>query len=62
VTPKRYFSTDGSPFAFTCLDDRAGVKHARGCYVMADDEEVVNRLPAEAFAAVTELAEEVSGA
>jgi hypothetical protein len=29
---------------------------------MADDEEVVNRLPAEAFAAVTELAEEVSGA
>ena len=29
MTPKRFFDSEGGPFAHTVLDDRAGVRHAQ---------------------------------
>ncbi len=58
MTPKRFFDSDGGEFAYTMLDDRAGIRHARGCYLMAEDGRKVEALPSETFAAVREQAEE----
>lgn len=58
MTPKRFFTTTGEAFAYTRLDDRAGVQHERGCYTMAEDGDAVETLPAEVFAAVKERGEE----
>jgi hypothetical protein len=58
MTPKRFFTSEGSPFACTVLDDRAGIRHAKGCYALAPDGKRVARLPAETFAAVRSKAEE----
>src|SRR5262245_4603892 len=58
MTPKRFFDSEGGAFAFTVLDDRAGLRHARGCYTMAEDGQEVDTLPAETFTAVRARAEE----
>jgi tetratricopeptide (TPR) repeat protein len=49
MTPQRFFTTSGQPFAYTRLDRRAGIPHERGCYVMADDGESVPLLPARLY-------------
>src|SRR5262245_45500025 len=49
MTPRRFVTLDGQPFAFTRLDRRAGLPHERGCYVMADDGELVPLLPAKLY-------------
>jgi hypothetical protein len=58
MTPKRFFDSEGGAFPYTRLDDRAGVRHARGCYVLAEDGDAVATLPAETFATVRARAEE----
>src|SRR5215471_11732450 len=58
MTPRRDFDSEGGAFADTVLDDRAGVRHAKGCYRLAPDSRTVARLPAEPFAAVRSKAEE----
>jgi hypothetical protein len=58
MTPKRFFDSEGGPFACTVSDDRAGVHHASGCYTLAPDEHKVARLPAKTFAEVKAKAED----
>ena len=58
MTPKRFLDSDGGSFAYTVLDDRAGVGHTKGCYTLAPDGQKVARLPAETFAAVKAKAKE----
>jgi hypothetical protein len=58
VTPKRLFDSEGGVFPFTLLDDRAGLLHDRGCYAMAEDDQEVDRLPFDTFAAIKKLADE----
>lgn len=58
MTPLRFYTPDGEPFAYTRLDARAGVPHDRGCYTVADDSENVETLPPATFAQVRALGEE----
>ena len=58
MTPKRLFDSEGGAFAYTVLDDRAGVRHAKGCYTLAAEGRKVARLPPETFAEVKAKAEE----
>jgi hypothetical protein len=59
MTPKRFFTTEGSPFTYTILDNRSGIRHGKGCYSLAPEGKKVARLPAKTFQAVKEKAEEV---
>src|SRR5262249_49245742 len=52
MTPKRFFDSEGGAFAYTVLDERAGVRHANGCYSLAPDGLKVARLPVETIAAI----------
>lgn len=57
MTPKLFYDEKGVAFEHTVLDDRAGVRHTKGCYARAPDGHEVARLPPETFAAVKEKAE-----
>lgn len=37
MTPKRFFDSEGGSFPYTVLDDRAGVRHPKGCYTLAPE-------------------------
>lgn len=58
MTPRRFYASDGSPFAWTRLDDRSGIRHPRGCYTAAPDDADVPQLSADVFAAIRVRAEE----
>lgn len=58
MTPNRYFDSKGNAFATTVLDNRAGIKLARGNYVLAKDDEDTGKLPAEVFTAIETEARE----
>src|SRR5262249_4748159 len=58
MTPKRFFTSEGRAFPYTRMDDRAGVRHRKGCYVLAEEGDVVASLPAETYAPVRARAEE----
>jgi hypothetical protein len=49
MTPRRFFTADGQPFAYTRLDRRAGLPHDRGCFVLAADDQTVPLLPAKLY-------------
>lgn len=55
MTPKRFFDSEGGAFPFTVLDDRAGLRHDRGCYIMAEDGTSVDHLPRELLTAIRDL-------
>jgi tetratricopeptide (TPR) repeat protein len=55
MTPRRFYTTDGTPFPYTRLDRKAGVPCERGNFVLAEDEEDVGELPADTFEAIQAL-------
>ena len=57
MTPKRFFDSEGGAFAFTLLDDRAGVRQG-GSYAVASDRRKVTRLTSKTYTAIREKAEE----
>ena len=58
MTPKQFTDTDGVPFPSTILDDRAGVRQARGSYSLAPPKWKVRRLQQALFTEVQSKAEQ----